>query len=89
MRSFNDPLIFDPSGTTSQVLSGANVVSSSAVPLQFIEGFSVQELAEILNLNVNTVKVRSFRARGRIMDSYRRRLASSDKSHAPAGQRKE
>ena len=58
--------------------------------LKEIEGFSVQELAEILNLNVNTVKVRLFRARGRIMDSYRRRLASSDKSHAaPAGQRKE
>jgi len=57
--------------------------------LKEIEGFSVQELAEILNLNVNTVKVRLFRARGRIMDSYRRRLASSDKSHASAGQRKE
>src|SRR6202034_2748899 len=29
--------------------------------LKEIEGFSVQELAEILNLNVNTVKVRLFR----------------------------
>src|SRR5215469_8110497 len=57
--------------------------------LKEVEGFSVQELAEILNLNVNTVKVRLFRARGRIMDSYQRRLASSDKSHASAGQRKE
>ena len=34
----------------------------------------MQELAEILDLNVNTVKVRLFRARGRIMESYRRRL---------------
>jgi RNA polymerase sigma-70 factor (ECF subfamily) len=41
--------------------------------LKEVEGFSVQELAEILNLNVNTVKVRLFRARGRIMDAYRRR----------------
>jgi len=41
--------------------------------LKEVEGFSVQELAEILNLNVNTVKVRLFRARGRIMESYRRR----------------
>src|SRR5271169_1572492 len=41
--------------------------------LKEVEGFSVQELAEILNLNVNTVKVRLFRARGRIMDVYRRR----------------
>jgi DNA-directed RNA polymerase specialized sigma24 family protein len=45
--------------------------------LKEVEGFSVQELAEILNLNVNTVKVRLFRARGRIMDVYRKRLGSS------------
>jgi len=44
--------------------------------LKEIEGFSVQELAGILGLNVNTVKVRLFRARGRIMDLYRRRLGS-------------
>lgn len=42
--------------------------------LKEIEGFSVQELAQILELNVNTVKVRLFRARGRLMDLYRRRL---------------
>lgn len=41
--------------------------------LKEVEGFSVQELAKILDLNVNTVKVRLFRARGRIMDAYRRR----------------
>jgi DNA-directed RNA polymerase specialized sigma24 family protein len=40
----------------------------------------VQELAEILDLNVNTVKVRLFRARARLMDVYRRRLHSK-----PAG----
>src|SRR5271170_3820931 len=44
--------------------------------LKEVEGFSVQELAEILNLNVNTVKVRLFRARGRIMD-IKRRLSTS------------
>lgn len=44
MRQFNDPLVFDASGTTNQVLSGTNVVSSSAVPLHFIEGFSVQAI---------------------------------------------
>lgn len=42
--------------------------------LKEIEGFSVQELAHILDLNVNTVKVRLFRARGRLMDIYRRRM---------------
>lgn len=50
--------------------------------LKEIEGFSVQELAEILHLNINTVKVRLFRARGRIMSLYRKRLGSSGKSHA-------
>jgi RNA polymerase sigma-70 factor, ECF subfamily len=45
--------------------------------LKEIEGFSVQELAEILDLNVNTIKVRLFRARGRLMDVYRRRLGGS------------
>ncbi|HXX20836.1 MAG TPA: sigma-70 family RNA polymerase sigma factor [Candidatus Acidoferrum sp.] len=58
--------------------------------LKEIEGFSVQELAEILNLNVNTVKVRLFRARGRIMDMYRRKVSSVGKGHtAPAEHGKE
>ena len=50
--------------------------------LKEVEGFSVQELAEILKLNVNTVKVRLFRARGRIMDLYRRRLAQGKRAGA-------
>jgi RNA polymerase sigma-70 factor, ECF subfamily len=50
--------------------------------LKEVEGFSVQELAEILKLNVNTVKVRLFRARGRIMDVYKRRLAQGKKTGA-------
>ena len=58
--------------------------------LKEIEGFSVQELAEILDLNVNTVKVRLFRARGRIMETYRRRQNSAAKGHATsAANRKE
>lgn len=44
--------------------------------LKEMEGFSVHELAEILGLNVNTVKVRLFRARARLMDVYRRRKGS-------------
>lgn len=42
--------------------------------LKEVEGFSVEELADILELNVNTVKVRLFRARGRIMEHYRKRV---------------
>ncbi|MGB0036397.1 MAG: sigma-70 family RNA polymerase sigma factor [Candidatus Acidiferrales bacterium] len=58
--------------------------------LKEMEGFSVQELAEILDLNVNTVKVRLFRARGRLMDIYRRRMSPSNpRGNEPAtGERK-
>ena len=38
-----------------------------------VEGFSVDEVAEVLGLNVNTVKVRLFRARGRLVELHRRR----------------
>jgi RNA polymerase sigma-70 factor, ECF subfamily len=58
--------------------------------LKEVEGFSVQELAEILDLNVNTVKVRLFRARGRIMDAYQgRRSCGSQPRAAPAREEKE
>lgn len=39
-----------------------------------VEGFSVEEIGEVLGLNVNTVKVRLFRARGRLVDMYRKRM---------------
>lgn len=56
--------------------------------LKEVEGFSVQELAEILNLNANTVKVRLFRARGRIMDAYRRGLGSGiQPENSPAAEK--
>ena len=57
--------------------------------LKEVEGFSVQELAEILNLNVNTVKVRLFRARARLMDVYRRRLHSKPAGAAGPAEDKE
>jgi RNA polymerase sigma-70 factor (ECF subfamily) len=39
-----------------------------------VDGFSVEEISEVLGLNVNTVKVRLFRARGRLVEIYRKRL---------------
>jgi RNA polymerase sigma-70 factor (ECF subfamily) len=39
-----------------------------------VEGFSVEEIGEVMELNVNTVKVRLFRARGRLVEIYRKRL---------------
>ncbi|MGD0842373.1 MAG: sigma-70 family RNA polymerase sigma factor [Candidatus Acidiferrales bacterium] len=41
-----------------------------------VEGFSVEEIGEVLGLNVNTVKVRLFRARGRLVELHRRRALS-------------
>ena len=41
--------------------------------LKEVEGFSVEEIGEVLDLNVNTVKVRLFRARGRMVEIYRKR----------------
>lgn len=41
--------------------------------LKEVEGFSVEEIGTILELNVNTVKVRLFRARGRLTALYRKR----------------
>jgi RNA polymerase sigma-70 factor (ECF subfamily) len=39
-----------------------------------VEGFSVEEIGAVLELNVNTVKVRLFRARGRLVEMYRKRM---------------
>jgi RNA polymerase sigma-70 factor, ECF subfamily len=39
-----------------------------------VEGFSVEEIGEVLDLNVNTVKVRLFRARARLVEMYRKRM---------------
>jgi RNA polymerase sigma-70 factor, ECF subfamily len=41
--------------------------------LKEVEGFAVEEIAEILDLNANTVKVRLFRARRRIVSQARKR----------------
>jgi RNA polymerase sigma-70 factor, ECF subfamily len=56
-----------------RVLEALSEPDRQLLMLKEIEGFSVQELAEILELNVNTVKVRLFRARARIVNAYRRR----------------
>ena len=41
--------------------------------LKEVEGFSIEEIAEVLNLNANTVKVRLFRARRRVISQARAR----------------
>jgi RNA polymerase sigma-70 factor (ECF subfamily) len=39
-----------------------------------VEGFSVEEIGTLLELNVNTVKVRLFRARARLVEMHRKRM---------------
>jgi len=41
--------------------------------LKEVEGFSIEEIAEVLDLNPNTVKVRLFRARRRVIGQARAR----------------
>ncbi len=41
--------------------------------LKEVEGFSIEEIAEVLDLNANTVKVRLFRARRRVVGQARLR----------------
>jgi len=48
-----------------------------------VEGFSVEEIGEVLGLNVNTVKVRLFRARGRLVELHRRRHPKRQASASP------
>lgn len=50
-----------------------------------VAGFTVEEIGEVLELNTNTVKVRLFRARGRLVEVYRRRLKAH--SAKPAARR--
>jgi RNA polymerase sigma-70 factor, ECF subfamily len=44
----------------------------SMLVLKEVEGFSVEEIADLLGLNANTVKVRLFRARRKIVEYARR-----------------
>lgn len=45
--------------------------------LKEAQGFAVEEIGKMMGLNVNTVKVRLFRARRRLATNYRRRISHS------------
>lgn len=49
----------------------------SMLVLKEVEGFSVEEIADLLGLNANTVKVRLFRARRKIVEYARREKRES------------
>lgn len=54
------------------MLSQVDKKDRAMLVLKEVEGFSVEEIAESMELNANTVKVRLFRARRRIVEYCRR-----------------
>jgi RNA polymerase sigma-70 factor (ECF subfamily) len=55
------------------LLEGLDERDRLMLVLKEVEGFAVEEIAEVLHLNANTVKVRLFRARRRIVNKVRKR----------------
>ena len=58
-----------------QLLDGLDARDRMMLILKEVEGFAIEEIAEIMDLNANTVKVRLFRARRRIVNQARKREA--------------
>ena len=56
-----------------RLLEGLDERDRLMLILKEVEGFAVEEIAEVLDLNANTVKVRLFRARRRIVNKVRKR----------------
>jgi len=56
-----------------RLLEGLDERDRLMLILKEVEGFSIEEIAEVLDLNGNTVKVRLFRARLRIVSQAKKR----------------
>ncbi len=69
-----------------QLLSQLSDEDRQILLLKEVQGFSVEEISEMLDLNLNTVKVRMFRARARLMRTYRQRFGETRRTRA-AGKR--
>lgn len=63
-----------------RLLDELNDMDRSMLVMKEVSGFTVQEIGEVFGLNVNTVKVRMFRARGRMVEAYERRLKARPSS---------
>lgn len=55
------------------LLEALDPIDRSMLILKEVEGFSVEEIGEMLDLNANTVKVRLFRARRRMVELHSKR----------------
>jgi RNA polymerase sigma-70 factor (ECF subfamily) len=62
------------------LLAELDPTDRSMLVMKEVSGFTVEEIAEVFGLNVNTVKVRMFRARGRLVEAYERRLKARPSS---------
>src|ERR1700716_1090892 len=60
-----------------RLLQGLEQRDRMMLILKEVEGFAIEEIAEILDLNANTVKVGLFRARRRIVNQARKRKDGS------------
>lgn len=66
-----------------QLLAEIDEHDRAMLVMKEVGGFTVEEIGEALSLNVNTVKVRLFRARARLVEIYRRRLKHRRTTHSP------
>lgn len=67
------------------LLGQLDVEDRQMLVLKEVEGLSVQEISALFDLNVNTVKVRLFRARGRMMEAFDRRRRNSKPAASEKG----
>jgi len=56
-----------------RLLEGLDERDRLMLILKEVEGYSIEEIAEVLNLNGNTVKVRLFRARRKVVSQVKKR----------------
>jgi RNA polymerase sigma-70 factor (ECF subfamily) len=63
-----------------RLLGELDETDRSMLVMKEVSGFTVEEIGGVFGLNVNTVKVRMFRARARLVEAYERRLKSRPSS---------
>lgn len=63
-----------------RLLEGLDERDRLMLMLKEVEGFSIEEIAEVLDLNANTVKVRLFRARRRVISQAKARESQMGKA---------
>jgi RNA polymerase sigma-70 factor (ECF subfamily) len=65
-----------------RLMSELDETDRSMLVMKEVAGFTVEEIGKVFGLNVNTVKVRMFRARSRLVEAYHRRLEARPSSHS-------